>query len=173
MAETLVPAGTWNVDTSHSALAFRIRYLGILDVNGRFTQFEGTVDASDPASPSTTITAQTASIDTGFPQRDEHLRNADFFDAEANPTVVFASKGVTANADGTFAVAGELTLHGATNPVTLTATATGTGTDPWGQSRAAVHATGTIDRGNDICAEDRRSTRSPLPVGPDLLRGER
>ena len=139
----LVPAGSWSIDASHSSLGFKIRYLGILDVHGSFTDFEGSVDAADPAAPKASLVAKVASLHTGNAQRDGHLQGDDFFDAANHPEVRFTSTSVTPDGDG-FKVVGDLEMHGVTQPVELHATATGTGTDPWGQSRAAVHATGAI-----------------------------
>ena len=81
--------GTWSVDPSHSNVEFSVKHLGIATVKGAFREFEGTlVIGEDLATASGTV--QVASVDTNEPQRDAHLRSADFFDAENHPELTFA-----------------------------------------------------------------------------------
>src|SRR5215212_1109250 len=94
---------TWTVDPAHSSVEFAVRHLMITTVKGRFTGVTGTVvlDDADPAASTAEITVDVASIDTREPQRDAHLRSADFFDAGKYPTLTFRSTGVSGiSADG-------------------------------------------------------------------------
>ncbi|HEY2029895.1 MAG TPA: YceI family protein, partial [Myxococcales bacterium] len=75
-----------------------------------------------------------------------HLRSPDFFDVEKFPKATFKSTNVTSNGDGKLTIAGDLTVHGVTKPVTLAATYEGTGKDPWGGERIGFSATTTINR---------------------------
>jgi polyisoprenoid-binding protein YceI len=146
---TIVPTGTWNIDPSHSTAGFAVKHMGIATVRGSFETFEGTLEiGADLASAKITGSAQTASITTGEPDRDTHLRSADFFNAEANPKISFVSTRIAAVDDETFEVVGDLTINGVTNEITLTAEVQGTDTDPWGNERVGLEVTGQLSRGD-------------------------
>ncbi len=110
----------YKIDPAHSAVEFGIRHMAISTVHGRFGIADGVVhlDDKDASKSSVVATMNVASVDTGNPQRDEHLKSPDFFDTTKFPTAAFKSTSVTRTGDG-FDVAGELTLHGVTKPVTL------------------------------------------------------
>jgi len=147
--ETSAPARTtWSVDPTHSNVEFAVRHLMITTVKGRFTAVEGTVvlDEADPAASTVDITVQVASIDTREPQRDAHLRSADFFDVEQFPTLTFRSNGVRDVSGDGFTLAGDLTIHGVTRAVTLDVVNEGRAKDPWGGERAGDAATTRIKR---------------------------
>ena len=118
----------YKIDPVHSSVGFKIRHL-FSYVNGRFTKFEGTftVDFDQPEKSSVTATIQTASIDTGEPKRDDHLRSPDFFDATKNPTITFKSKSVKSTGKDMGDIVGDLTMHGVTKEVTLHAKFLGKG----------------------------------------------
>ena len=119
-AATLIPTGTWAVDPAHSAVGFSVKHLGIATVRGRFEEFEGTLEIGDDLSTARAFgTAQVNSINTDETARDEHLRSADFFGAEANPELRFESTSVRPLDEDTFEIEGDLTMNGVTNPVTL------------------------------------------------------
>src|SRR5688572_11139944 len=109
---------TLEIDRSHSEVAFQVRHL-LSKVRGRFADFTGTIQW-DPATPEhsrVNVTIQARSIDTAEPDRDKHLRSADFFDAETYPTLTFASTSVTPRRGDLYDVAGNLTIHGITREV--------------------------------------------------------
>jgi polyisoprenoid-binding protein YceI len=142
---TALPTGTWQVDKVHSSVEFQVKHLGIATVKGQFTEFEGTLEVS----PENTVaygTVQTASVNTREPQRDEHLRSADFFDAEQNPEITFRSSAITPVDEDDFEIEGDISIHGVTRPLKLKATLEGTETDPQGNDRVGVSAVGQIDR---------------------------
>jgi polyisoprenoid-binding protein YceI len=144
-AELPIP-GTYAIDASHSAVEFRVRHLGLAKVRGRFGAFDGVVEIADrPEDSTVTVEVDLASIDTGEPNRDEHLRADDFLDVPNHPTMSFRSTRVTGSGD-IWTVEGDLTLRGVTNPVTLDVTFGGAGIDPWGGQRIAFSASGEIDR---------------------------
>jgi polyisoprenoid-binding protein YceI len=147
--QTVAPARTtWTIDPTHSSVEFAVRHLMISTVKGRFPAVEGTVvlDEENPAASTAEITVQVASIDTREPQRDAHLRSADFFDVEKYPTLTFRSTGVSdVTADG-FKLTGDLTIHGVTRPTTLDVVHEGRVKDPWGNDRAGYSATTRIKR---------------------------
>ena len=131
---TATAVRTLEIDRSHSEVAFQVRHL-LSRVRGRFADFTGTIewDPSAPENSRVHVTIQAGSIDTAEPDRDKHLRSADFFDTEAYPTLTFASTSVTPRSGGLYDVAGNLTIHGITREVVLPATYLGTATGPVGQ----------------------------------------
>ena len=139
---------TYTVDKVHSGVEFKIRHM-ISTVGGKFTDFAGTVNA-DPANPTAAtveFTIQTASIDTAAPDRDKHLRSADFFDAEKYPTITFRSTKVAkSGTKDTYNVTGDLTMHGVTRRITMPVTFLGFEKDPWGNMRAGFELNTTLNR---------------------------
>jgi polyisoprenoid-binding protein YceI len=144
------PAPTqWQIDPAHSAAHFSVRHLMISNVRGEFNKVSGSVvlDPSDPTKSTVEITADTATINTREPQRDEHLRSADFFDVANHPTMKFRSKRIAAAGAGRFKVTGDLTIRGTTREVTFEVEGpTPAVKDPWGNIRAGVSATAKINR---------------------------
>jgi polyisoprenoid-binding protein YceI len=140
-------AGTFTLDPSHTHVGFSVRHMMVSKVRGRFAAFTGTVViAEDPTASTVEVDVELASIDTRDEGRDQHLRSADFFDAEAHPTMTYRSTGVTAVGKGRFTVVGDLTVKGVTQPVELDVTYEGTARDPWGNERIGISATGELDR---------------------------
>jgi polyisoprenoid-binding protein YceI len=139
---------TWNIDTAHSAIHFSVRHMVVSKTRGRFGKWSGQIrlDPNDLEKGSVNVEIDPASVDTADAQRDGHLRSADFFDVEKFPKATFKSTKVTSNGDGKLAIAGDLTLHGVTKPITLDASYEGTGKDPWGAERVGFSATTTINR---------------------------
>lgn len=139
---------TWAIDTSHSSVGFTVRHLVISKVHGQFTRWTGNLHL-DPANlvvSSVDVSIDAASIDTREPQRDGHLRSADFFNVEEYPNLTFKSSQVTLGGKDQFTVAGDLTIAGVTRPVTLEVEALGGAKDPWGNQRLAYSAKTSIDR---------------------------
>jgi polyisoprenoid-binding protein YceI len=144
---TIVPTGTWAADTAHSSIGFSVKHLGIATVRGSFGEFEGTLEIGDDlASAKVKGSAKVDSIDTSEPQRDAHLKSADFFDAENHPELTFESTSVREIDGETFEITGDLTMHGVTKPITLKAEVQGTETDPWGNERVGLEITGKLER---------------------------
>ncbi len=144
---TATPVGTWNIDQSHSNVNFQVKHLGIATVRGAFTKFEGTLELTDDLSTSKAYgTVEVASVDTNEDARDEHLRSADFFDAENHPKLTFESTEIKSVDDDELEITGDLTIHGVTNPITFKAELTGTEEDPWGNQRVGLEVEGKLDR---------------------------
>ena len=140
---------TWTIDPAHTHAGFAVRHLMISTVRGRFTDVSGAVVSADPTTGqgSVDIAINVASIDTREPQRDAHLRSADFFDADNYPTITFRSTRVEPGADeGTFRVIGDLTIRGTTREVVLNVESQGHVRDPWGGERVGFSATAKIKR---------------------------
>ncbi|HEU0250142.1 MAG TPA: YceI family protein [Solirubrobacteraceae bacterium] len=144
-ATTPVPTGTWKVDPVHSSVEFQVKHLGIATVKGQFTEFEGTLQiGADGARASGSV--EVASVDTREPQRDAHLRSADFFEVESFPRIEFASTAIRPLDGDEFEIDADLTIHGVTQPVTLKAVFEGAETDPQGNERVGVSASAQINR---------------------------
>ena len=117
---TALNAQVYKIDPAHSAVEFGIKHMAISTVHGRFGITDGIVhlDEKDMSQSSVAATIDVASVDTGNGQRDGHLKSPDFFDTAKFPTATFKSTAVTKTGEG-YDVAGHLTLHGITKPVTL------------------------------------------------------
>jgi polyisoprenoid-binding protein YceI len=140
-------AGTYTLDPSHTKIAFWVRHLMVAKVRGHFNAFSGTiVVAEDPLESTVHAEIQAASIDTGDPQRDAHLRSEDFLNAEDYPTLTYVSTGIRVADAGRFMVDGELTVRGVTRPVSIDAAFEGGLIDPFGNRRIAFEARTEIDR---------------------------
>lgn len=145
LAPTPLPVGTWKVDPVHSSIEFQVKHLGIANVKGQFQEFEGML-VSGPDGARARGTVNVASVDTREPQRDEHLRSADFFEVERFPQISFESTTLRGLDDEDFEIDGQLTIHGVTRPVTLKATLEGSETDHQGNDRIGVSASTQINR---------------------------
>jgi polyisoprenoid-binding protein YceI len=145
-ALTPIAPGVWEIDPSHSNVEFVARHL-VSKVRGRFTGFEGEITiADDPSQSSVEATIDAASVDTGNPDRDAHLRNPDFLDVERYPTLSFRSTSVAEDGAGSYRADGHLTIRGVTRPVTLELEYLGWSDDPLGGKRAGFSASTEIDR---------------------------
>lgn len=136
------------VDQSHSTVGFTVRHAGIGKTRGSFATFEGTIDVPSTdswAGATATGTIDAASVDTKSPDRDAHLRSADFFDVENFPVWTFTTTSVEGDKED-FTLVGDLTIHGVTQPVSLAVTFEGEAVDPYGLSRVAFEAKTTISR---------------------------
>jgi polyisoprenoid-binding protein YceI len=144
---TEAPFQTFTIDKAHSEASFSVRHL-ITKVRGRFTDFEGSVqfDEEHPDRSSVAFLVEAASVDTGEPDRDAHLRSADFFDVSRFPTLAFTSTRVTAAGPNRFDVEGQLTIRGVSRSIGLPVVYLGTAKDPWGNERAGFETEVTISR---------------------------
>lgn len=120
-------ADTYKVDPVHSSVIFKISHLNVSPFYGRFNNPTGTItiDAADDSKSAVEISVKADDVDTGNAKRDEHLRNPDFFNSKQFPVISFKSTSVKKVDDKTFEVAGDLTLHGVTKPITITLNKTG------------------------------------------------
>jgi polyisoprenoid-binding protein YceI len=140
---------TWNIDPTHSAAEFKIRHLMISNVKGTFPKLSGvlTLDEADPANSSVDASIEVGSVETRDPQRDAHLKSADFFDVEKFPTMTFQSTSVHSIGAGEGTVEGDLTIRDATHKVVFHVEGPTPPTkDPWGNTRVGISATTKISR---------------------------
>ena len=137
----------WTIDTAHTTVGFMARHMGLSKVRGQFTSFSGSVegDPTDITTARARFEVDLASVDSGSPDRDAHLRSPDFFDVENHPTMVFQSRSVIRDGDD-HKVVGDLTIKGITREVELAYEHGGEATDPYGNRKVGGTLTGTIKR---------------------------
>ena len=138
-------AETYKVDPAHSTLMFSVRHLGINNVKGIFTNYTGTLVLDGKSIKEATGTIQTASIDTGVAQRDDHLRSDDFFDAAKHPTITFKTKRVEQSGNQPVLIA-DFTMRGVTKEVRLPVTLNGPIKDQTGATRIGLEANAKLNR---------------------------
>ncbi len=141
------PAGTWHIDPVHSSIGFVARHLGFVRVRGRFTDAEGTVRITDPIEETTAeVRIATATLDTGVPARDRHLRSPEFLDTDRHPVMAFRGHQVR-RAEDHWELDGDLTVAGITRPLTLTGHFLGQDVYPFtGGRRLGFTGHATVDR---------------------------
>jgi len=107
------------IDPAHTDILFSAKHMMVTTVRGTFTEFEGTIDLdeAEPANSTAEFRVRTASIDTGFGARDNHLRSADFFDAEQHPEILVRSTSVRHRRGTTYRVTADVTIRDVTRPV--------------------------------------------------------
>lgn len=141
------PAGNYKIDAAHSVAFFEVGHLGgVSRFMGRFNDMSGDLVVDTPAKSTIKVDIKTDSIDTKHEGLDKHLKSPDFFNAVQFPTLSFSSTAVTLNAAGEGTVAGNLSLHGVTKPVTLKLKQIGSGKGMKGETRVGYVATGSIKR---------------------------
>lgn len=141
-------AGDYQLDPAHSRLGFVARHAMVTKVRGQFTEFEGTghIDVDEPGKSFAEVRVTAASVNTQQEQRDGHLRNADFFDVENYPEIVFRSTAIERAGDGIFRVTGDLTINDVTRPLTIDFESTGIAKDPFGNLRAGFEGSVVVNR---------------------------
>ncbi|APT84770.1 YceI family protein [Corynebacterium aquilae] len=138
---------TYTMDQSHSSIGFTARHAMITKVRGQFTDYEATVNVDDSNQATINATIQTASINTGNADRDNHVKGEDFFDVAQFPTMTFvAQMPAPSSTTGNTKIAGELTIKGVTKPVELDVEFLGESEDPFGNVRQGFEATTSINR---------------------------
>lgn len=137
----------WQIDPAHSSLTFAVRHMMVATVRGSIRGLQGNLelDPDKPERAALEITADPATISTGEPMRDGHLKSPDFFDAVTFPEVRFTSTKIVRSGDA-LQVHGDLTIRGVTKPAVANATIDGLWDDPKFGKRAGLSAVATIDR---------------------------
>lgn len=140
--------GDYTVDPSHSSIGFQVRHAMVTNVRGTFSKHEGTLslDGSKPENSTASIDVAIESIDTGAPDRDGHLRSADFFDAETFPNMTFRSTSAEQVGGDEYRITGDLTIKDVTKPLTIDLEFNGKATDPYGNERVGFEGSATISR---------------------------
>jgi polyisoprenoid-binding protein YceI len=138
----------WNLDTAHSGIHFSVQHMVFSKVRGRFAKYRGSIRIEDTemTRSAVEVTIDAASIDTGEPARDTHLRSADFFDVEKFPELQFKSKRIEQVSQERYRVVGDLTIRDVTREVSLDVEYGGRAKDPWGNERIGFTAKTSLDR---------------------------
>ena len=139
---------TWNLDPAHSEVNFKVKHMMITNVNGKFGSFDVKASSTGEGfeNPEISFTANTATINTGSEQRDQHLKSPDFFDAEKFPTLEFKSRSFKKTGDSEYVLEGDMSLHGVTKPLSFKVEHSGLQKDPWGNTKAGFSLEGKINR---------------------------
>jgi len=146
-AGTATQADTYEVDPVHSSIGFAVKHMVVATVRGHFSTFSGSIDydANDLSKLSASADVEVKSIDTRNKKRDDHLRSADFFDADTHPSITF----VTTAVKGEFpdvTLIGDLTIRGVTKQIALPVSISGPITDPSGNNRIGFSGGAVINR---------------------------
>lgn len=160
----------WNFDKAHSSVHFTIKHMVISEVEGQFTKFNGEIKTTkdDFSDAKINFTVDVNSVSTDNEKRDNHLKSADFFDVEKFPTMTFVSTSVEKVSNGNYNLKGNLTLHGVTKQITLKMSYGGTIKDPWGNTRAGLKVSGTINRVNFGLKYNSTMEAGGLLIGEDV-----
>lgn len=140
---------TWKIDPVHSNAQFKVKHMMIAHVKGEFTSINGTLelDEADITKSRVEASIDAKTINTREPQRDAHLKSADFLDVEKFSTLTFKSTRIVKKGDDEYAVSGDLSIHGVTRNVTLQVEELSAPTkDPWGNTRIGLSANVKINR---------------------------
>jgi len=141
---------TWQIDPVHTTAEFKVRHMMITNVKGQFTGVKGvlTLAENDVTKSHVEASIEAASLNTREPDRDAHLKSADFLDVEKFPSLTFVSTGITRVSEDEVKVEGDLTIHGVTRRVTFSVEGpTPPAKDPWGNNRIGFSAQTKINRG--------------------------
>jgi polyisoprenoid-binding protein YceI len=138
----------WAIDPTHSEIGFKVKHMMFTNVSGKFEKFDASAESNgnDFEGASFQFSADATSISTGNADRDNHLRSADFFDAETYPKVEFKSSSMKKNSEDEYELTGDLTIRGVSKPVSLQVEFGGIAQDPWGNTKAGFTVTGKINR---------------------------
>lgn len=168
----------WTFEPGHTAAEFRARHMMVTWVRGHFKDVHGTLeyDPKNPQASSVEVVIQTKNIWTGEPDRDKHLRSADFLDVENHPEMRFRGKDVELLGAYEARITGELTIRGVTRPLTLNVTHSGQWQTPWWEdgadkgpkTRAGFVATGKINRQDFGVSWNDTMDRGGIVVGNDV-----
>lgn len=139
---------SWKIDPAHSQIQFSVRHMMISTVRGEFESFEGTIDfdQDNPENSQVYVEIDASSINTRENDRDNHLRSADFLNAEEYPTIVYESKRVEQIDDNNGRIIGDLTIGDTTNEVVVEVTFEGLAKSPWGQTVAGFTGYAELNR---------------------------
>ena len=158
------------LDPTQSELQFKIKHLMISTVSGQFNQFNATVktDNDDFAKAKIHFEAVVDSISTNNEQRDAHLKNGDFFDAEKFPVITFDSERMEKTDEDDYKLHGTLTMRGVSRKISLNAEFGGITKDPWGNTRTGFSITGRINRQDFGMSFGSVSETGGLLLGDDV-----
>ncbi|MGB4849849.1 MAG: YceI family protein, partial [Saprospiraceae bacterium] len=139
----------WNIDPIHSEIGFKVRHLMITNVKGFFKEYEASIytTGDDFMTSEVDFWMNSASIDTGSPDRDKHIKSHDFLDVENFKQINFMGNTYEqVDNDGSYELYGDLTIKGVTKRIKLDVEFGGVMRDPWGNVKAGITINGKINR---------------------------
>jgi polyisoprenoid-binding protein YceI len=138
----------WALDPTHSEVSFKVKHMMFTNVSGKFNNFSVLVENEndDFSTSSISFNADINTIDTNNTERDNHLKSADFFDAEKFPTMHFISTKIENISDNNFKISGDLKIKNVTKKIELDVEYSGLLKDPWGNTKTAFSIEGKINR---------------------------
>jgi polyisoprenoid-binding protein YceI len=161
----------WVLDPMHSEVQFKVKHLVISTVSGFFKSFEGSLETEndDFTDANIEFSLDINSIDTNQSQRDEHLKSADFFDAEKYPKISFKSTSFKkTGGDDEYVLNGDLTIKDVTKPVKLDVEFGGSAADFYGNTKAGFEITGKINRKEFGLVYDGVTEAGAIVLGEDI-----
>lgn len=139
----------WIIDPAHSEVGFRVRHLMVTNIKGHFTEYDASIytTGEDFMTAEIDFWVNAASITTGTPDRDAHLRSADFLDVENHPQIHFIGNSYeTVDNDGSYELYGDLIIRDISKRIKLDVEFGGIVKDPWGNEKAAISVNGKVNR---------------------------
>ncbi len=136
----------WILDPAHSELTFKVKHMMITNVKGEFKNFNIEIEGEDIFNSPLNVTVDASSINTNNTDRDNHLKSADFFDAENHKELSFKSTSFKQEDDDEYELKGILTIKGISKEVALEVGFGGINKDPWGNEKAGFSVEGKINR---------------------------
>lgn len=166
---TLPEPGDWEIEPAHTSISFTARHIGLAKVYGRFANFAGAIRVGGSMDRSAMhVVIDAASIDTGFPARDDHLRSGDFLDVENFPTIEFYGDRFVHKGGNHWTVTGALSLHGVTRTVALDTEYLGLGNGIEGELRAACRAVTELHRDDYTISWQTMLAKGIAVIGPTI-----
>jgi polyisoprenoid-binding protein YceI len=165
-----ISTASWGIDAAHSRLGFKVTHMGISDANGAFDKVScnvTTANDKDFADATFDLVAEANSINTGLEARDNHLRSDDFFGVSQYPTIAFKSTSCKKLKGKKYILTGNLSMHGVTKEVMLTATHNGNAKNRAGADVAGFKITGKFNRSDFSIGKDM-----PVAVVADEIQME-
>jgi polyisoprenoid-binding protein YceI len=169
----------WTFEPGHTAAEFRARHMMVTWVRGHFKNVKGTMefDPGNPGSGSMRVAIETNQLWTGEPDRDAHLKSADFLDVAHHPQILFQSSSVAQDGANHYKVRGNVTIRGVTRPITLDVNYLGQWDTPYWEggvdkgpiTRAGFHATTCINRHDFGVSWNSTLDRGGIVVGDDVF----
>jgi polyisoprenoid-binding protein YceI len=139
-------AETWVMNKDHSEILFKVPYLSVSELTGRFNEFTASVDVKAEELKDIKISIVAASIDTGHKMRDNHLRANDFLGSSQNPNITYVSQSVSKSGKGSYRTTGDLTIKEIKKTVTMDFSVTDSVKDTWGYENKFVKFTSKLKR---------------------------
>lgn len=162
-------AGTYEVDPVHSSINFSVMHLMVSKVTGAFNDYDARInfDPNNLAGSSIAVTVKVASIDTRSADRDQHLKSADFFDAEKFPEITFKVSAITGSGDQ-YLLTGDLSIHGVTKSVAIPVTILGPVKSPYGFDALGITGQFKLNRKDYGIAWNKALDSGGVMVGDDV-----